>query len=57
MIFDPTVMAKRVNQANGQDLILTSANNYYEGVTQAEVEQFYAAMKKPTIRRNQFHTA
>lgn len=57
VIFDPTVMAKRVNQANGQDLILTSANNYYEGVTQAEVEQFYAAMKKPTIRRNQFHTA
>lgn len=46
VIFDPTVMAKRVNQANGQDLILTSANNYYEGVTQAEVEQFYAAMKK-----------
>lgn len=46
VIFDPTVMAKRVNQANGQDLILTSANNYYEGVTQAEVEQFYAAMKE-----------
>lgn len=45
VIFDPTVMAKRVNQADGQDLIQTSANNYYDGVTQAEVEQFYAAMK------------
>lgn len=45
VIFDPTVMAKRVNQADGQDLIKTSANNYYDGVTQAEVEQFYAAMK------------
>lgn len=47
IIFDPTVMAKRVNQADGQDLIQTSANNYYDGVTQAEVEQFYAAMKDP----------
>lgn len=47
VIFDPTVMAKRVNQADGQDLIQTSAKNYYDGVTQAEVEQFYAAMKDP----------
>lgn len=47
VIFDPTVMAKRVNQADGQDLIQTSANNYYDGVIQAEVEQFYAAMKDP----------
>lgn len=47
VIFDPAVMAKRVNQADGQDLIQTSANNYYDGVTQAEVEQFYAAMKDP----------
>lgn len=47
VIFDPTVMAKRVNQTDGQDLIQTSANNYYNGVTQAEVEQFYAAMKDP----------
>lgn len=47
VIFDPTVMAKRVNQADGQDLIQTSANNYYDGVTQVEVEQFYAAMKDP----------
>lgn len=47
VIFDPTVMAKRVNQTDGQDLIRTSANNYYDGVTQVEVEQFYAAMKNP----------
>ncbi len=47
VIFDPTVMAKRVNQADGQDLIQTSANNYYDGVSQVEVEQFYAAMKDP----------
>lgn len=47
VIFDPNVAPKRVNQADGQDLIVTSANNYYEGVTQAEVEAFYNAMKKP----------
>ena len=46
LIFDPSYKAKRVNQAAGADLIVTSANNYYEGVTQAEVEQFYAAMKE-----------
>lgn len=47
VIFDPTVMAKRVNQADGVDLILTSANNMYEGVTQKEVEDFYNKMKDP----------
>ena len=47
VIFDPTVLAKRVNQAAGVDLIQTSANNYYDGVTQKEVEQFYAKMKVP----------
>lgn len=46
-IFDPEVMPKRVNQADGEDLILTSAANYYEGVTQQEAEDFYAAMKTP----------
>ena len=48
VIFDPTVMAKRVNQAEGQDLILTSANNLYDGVTQAEVETYYNAIKDTT---------
>ena len=45
VIFDPTFMAKRVNQADGQDLILTSANNLYEGVTQKEVEDYYNKVK------------
>lgn len=47
VIFDPTVMAKRVNQADGVDLILTSACNLYEGVTQKEVEDYYAGRKDP----------
>lgn len=47
VIFDPEVMPKRVNQDDGEDLILTSAANYYEGVTQQEAEDFYAAMKTP----------
>jgi len=47
-IFDPAVAAKGVNQAAGQDLILTSANNLYEGVTQAEVENYYNAIKDTT---------
>lgn len=48
VMFDPGVMAKKVNQADGVDLIKTSANNYYgEGVSQNEVETFYAKMKNP----------
>lgn len=45
-IFDPEYMKIRVNQTDGHDLILTSAGNYYDGVTQEEVEKFYGAMKK-----------
>ncbi|HKL95835.1 MAG TPA: hypothetical protein VJ856_00990, partial [Paludibacteraceae bacterium] len=45
VIFDPTVDVKRVNQDAGADLVLTSAGNYYDGVTQAEAENFYDAMK------------
>ncbi len=45
VMFNPEVMAKRVNQADGEDLIATSACNYYDGVTQAEAEAFYAKMK------------
>lgn len=45
VVFDPQFMAKRVNQAEGADLIVTSANNMYEGVTQPEVEAYYAAVK------------
>ena len=47
VIFDPKVMPKRVNQADGEDLVLTSASNYYEDVTQAEAEAFYGKMKNP----------
>lgn len=48
VMFDPAVMAKKVNQADGVDLIKTSANNYYgDGVSQKEVETFYAKMKNP----------
>ncbi len=47
ILFDPNVMPKKTNQAAGVDLITTSANNYYEGVTQKEVEDFYGKMKNP----------
>lgn len=47
VIFNPRVMPKRVNQAAGEDLVLTSACNYYEGVTQQEAEDFYNALKDP----------
>ena len=47
VIFDRALMAKKVNQAQGQDLIQTSANNYYLEVTQAEVEAFYDKMRDP----------
>ena len=45
VIFDETFMPKRVNKADGEDLIQTSACHFYEGVTQQEAEQFYAQMK------------
>lgn len=49
VIFDPTVMPVRVNQKDGDDLILTSADNYYgPGVTQKEAEDFYAALRDTT---------
>lgn len=46
VIFNPEVMPKRVNQKAGDDLVLTSACNYYDGLTQKEVEDFYAKMRK-----------
>lgn len=48
LIFDPAIKPKKVNQAEGEDLILTSATNIYEGVTQPEVEAYYAAIKDTT---------
>lgn len=47
VVFDAAVLPKRVNQAAGEDLVLTSACNYYDGVTQNEAEDFYNALKNP----------
>ena len=46
VIFNPEVMPKRMNQTDGEDLVQTSACNFYENVSQAEVERFYARMKE-----------
>lgn len=45
VIFDPTIQPKRVNQKAGDDLVQTSACNYYEEVSQQEAEDFYEAMR------------
>ena len=45
VIFDPDVLPKRVNKADGDDLVLTSACNFYDGVTQQEAEAFYGQQK------------
>lgn len=47
VMFEPSIMKMRTNQADGEDLILTSAANFYEGVTQQEAEDFYNKMKDP----------
>lgn len=47
VIFNPDVMPKRVNQTDGEDLVATSACNYYDGVTQKEAEAYYEALKDP----------
>lgn len=47
VVFDPCVLPKRVNQTDGEDLVLTSACNFYEGVTQEEAERFYAQTRDP----------
>ena len=47
VMFDPNVMSKRMNQTPGADIVATSAVNFYQGVTQKEVEDFYNAMKDP----------
>lgn len=51
VIFDPSVMAKKVNQDGTQDVVATSAGNLYDGVTQAEVEEYYAKIKDPNDPR------
>ena len=47
VMFDPAVMPKRMSQTQGSDIVQTSAVNFYEGVTQIEVENFYNSMKDP----------
>jgi len=52
VIFNPDIMPMRINQKDGDDLILTSGENYYgEGVTQAEAEAFYGKMRNPQDER------
>jgi dipeptidyl-peptidase-3 len=53
VIFNPDVLPKRVNKANGQDLVVTSACNFYDGVTQQETEEFYRQQKAQADRDNQ----
>ena len=48
VIFDPEVLPKRVNKADGVDLVKTSACNFYDGVSQQEVEAYYASVKDTT---------
>ena len=45
VIFNPDILPKRVNKASGEDLVKTSACNFYQGVTQQEAEDFYKALK------------
>lgn len=47
VLFDPSLDAKRLNQTKGQDLVVTSANNYYQGVTEKEAEEYYDALRNP----------
>jgi dipeptidyl-peptidase-3 len=55
ILFDPAVDAKRVNQESGVDLVVSSANNFYRDVTQAEVEDFYASSRKTSEARPVWH--
>ena len=49
VIFDPNVLPKRVNKADGEDLVVTSACNFYDGVTQEEAEAFYQQQKDAAV--------
>jgi dipeptidyl-peptidase III len=55
LIFDPDLDAKRVNQSAGIDMIADSANNYYEGLTQKEAEEYYALKMNPEDSRPVSH--
>ncbi|MCU0377520.1 MAG: dipeptidyl peptidase 3 [Bacteroidales bacterium] len=51
VLFDPDIFAKKVDQSDGVDMIASSANNFYEGVTQKEVEEYYASLIDPADTR------
>ncbi len=51
VLFDPSLYAKKIDQSEGVDMITASANNFYEGVTQAEVEAYYASVADPADPR------
>jgi dipeptidyl-peptidase-3 len=51
VLFDPDLYARKVDQSDGADMITASANNFYEGVTQKEVEQYYASLADPADTR------
>ena len=53
ILFDPSIAPKRINQVPGEDLITTSASNFYEGVTQKEAEDFYASLKKEALKKKE----
>ncbi len=51
VIFNPNVLPKRVNKADGEDIVVTSACHFYQGVTQDEAESYYRSMKDPSDKR------
>jgi len=51
ILFDPQLYARKVDQSEGTDMITSSANNFYEGVTQEEAEKFYASLADPSDPR------
>ncbi|MFW5754101.1 MAG: dipeptidyl-peptidase 3 family protein, partial [Marinilabiliaceae bacterium] len=55
ILFDPEVDARRVNQDENEDLVKTSANNYYDGISQQEAEAFYQAKENPNDKEPLSH--
>ena len=53
LVYDPTVAPKRVNQTQGEDLVATSACNFYEGVSQKEAETYYTSVRANAVKNNE----
>ena len=49
VMFDPTLLPKKVNKAHGEDIVITSACNFYDGVTQQEAEDFYNSLRTDEV--------